>query len=156
MISISETRDHLLISQLNEEVQNLHAAMHPDLFKPYNREEAIKAYRDFLSDPLCRCYIAEKNGKTIGYGVFFIREVKENAFHYTIKSLYIDQLAVLSEHRRSGAGKLLMQQAEKLATELSITRLELDHWSANTVAASFFRKQGYELRKERLIRVLKP
>jgi len=56
--------------------------------------------------------------------------------------------------RGPGAGSLLMQQAELLAGENNISRIELDHWSANTVAAAFFRKNGYKLYKERLFKFI--
>jgi ribosomal protein S18 acetylase RimI-like enzyme len=154
MITIQPTKDHKAIAALNEEVQNLHARIHPDLFKPHNPTAMEAALQVMLSDANSRCYLARENGLDVGYALFFIKEIKENAFHYAINTLYIDQISVLSSHRKSGVGALLMQQAEKLAAENSIRRIELDHWSANTVAASYFRKNGYSLCKERLVKFI--
>jgi ribosomal protein S18 acetylase RimI-like enzyme len=154
MIIIRETKDAGLISMLNEEVQNLHAQIHPDMFKPYNRAAMTAAISNFLQDESCRAYVAYKDGAPAGYVLFFIREIKENAFHYNLRTLYLDQIAVVSRYRRDGIGKMLMEQAEKLAKELSISKVELDHWSANSVAAEYFRKNGYSLYKERLYKMV--
>src|SRR5688572_17571192 len=120
MITVSPSRDHKLLAWLNEEVQTLHAELHPAVFKPFDREATNIAIEGFLSDPACHCYVAFMNEEAIGYAIFFIREAKENAFHYTIRSLYIDQVCVLGKHRGTGAGKLLMDQAELLARENNI------------------------------------
>lgn len=154
MLEIKQTKNHKIIAELNEEVQNLHFELHPEMFKPYNKLEMELALEKFLSDENCRAYLVVENEKPIGCAVFFIREAKENAFHHTIKTIYIDQISVLKQHQKSGAGKLLMDQAEKLAKELSINKIELDHWSTNIVAAKYFRKQGYNIHKERLFKMI--
>ncbi|MES2513749.1 MAG: GNAT family N-acetyltransferase [Bacteroidota bacterium] len=154
MITVVETRDYKLIAALNEEVQNLHASLHPEMFKPFVKSDMEKALENYLNEPNAYGYLVQKDGIAIGCAVFFIREAKENAFHYTIKTLYVDQISVLTKHQRTGAGKMLMDQAEKLAKEKSIQKIELDHWSANVVAASYFRKSGYKLYRERLFKVI--
>jgi ribosomal protein S18 acetylase RimI-like enzyme len=154
MISIVENKNHLLISTLAEEVQNLHAQLHPELFKPFNAAAFEEALEKYLADPACFVYVAKQEEMPIGYILCFIKEIKENAFHYDLRTLYIDQISVLKAYQKSGAGHLLMEQAEKLANEKSIRRIELDHWSMNTVAAVFFRKKGYQLCKERLFKLL--
>ncbi len=154
MIAISETRDHKLIASLNEEVHALHCHMHPEFFKPFDKAGMGAAFQSFFTDANCRAYVATKDGIAIGYIICMVKEVKENAFIYASKSLYIDQVGVLQAYRHTGAGRLLMAQAEQLAHELSIKRIELDHWSANTVAAGYFRKHGYALCKERLFKTV--
>jgi ribosomal protein S18 acetylase RimI-like enzyme len=154
MITVSQTKDHELIASLAEGVQNLHYQMHPDIFKPYDKAAVTKAVQQFLDDPACRAYVATKGAVPVGYAIFIVKEVKENAFHYNISTIYIDQVAVLKEYQNSGAGKLLLDEAEKLANTLSIKKLELDHWTANTIAARYFRKNGYTLYKERLSKLI--
>ncbi len=154
MMIIIETKNHKLISELNEDVQNLHAKLHPELFKKFDKEAMEKALETLFLDPNCKCYIVKKGDVDIGYILCFIKEAKENAFQYNIKTLYIDQISILPKYQRTGAGKILMKQAEQLAQENSITKIELDHWSSNTVAASYFRKNGYKLYKERLFKMV--
>jgi ribosomal protein S18 acetylase RimI-like enzyme len=154
MITVVETKDYKIIAALNEEVQNLHARLHPEMFKPFNKFEMEKALENYLKEPNTYAYLVLEDGIEVGCAVFFIREAKENAFHYNIKTLYIDQISVLTNYQRTGAGKILMDQAEKLAREMSVNKIELDHWSANVVAASYFRKYGYKLYKERLFKII--
>jgi ribosomal protein S18 acetylase RimI-like enzyme len=153
-IRIVETKDHHLISALVEEVQNLHAKLHPELYKPFEQTAIEPALEQHIADPDCFVYLATKEEEAIGYMICFIKEIKENAFHYDLRILYIDQLCVQKAHQKSGAGKLLMEQAEKMAKEHAINRIELDHRSSNMVAAAFFRKKGYEICKERLFKLI--
>ena len=154
MISICETKDHELIGGLYEEVQNLHHHLHPELFKPFNKAGITAVLRGYLTNDDCRAYVALVNGEQAGCIVLFVREKKESAFSYPVRSIYIDQISVLEKYRRSGVAKLLLQMAETLADELSIKRIELDHWSANTIAASYFRKRGYSIYREMLFKTM--
>src|SRR5687768_17476782 len=113
MIKITSTKDAKLIAQLNEEVQNLHAAMHPEIFKQHNAAAMEQSIEVMLHDPNAFCYVASEENVPIGYILILIKEIQENAFHYGFRKVYIDQICVLSEHRKAGVGKLLLQQAEK-------------------------------------------
>ncbi len=154
MITISETKDYKLVSQLSEEVFHLHAKLHPEIWKPYNQAAIEKALEKIFSDPNCKSYLAKQNETNIGFAIFIIKEVKENSFQVNMKTIYIDQIAVLSQYRRTGAGKLLMEQAEKFAKENSINRIALDHWTSNVIAAAYFKKNGYNPYEEKLFKVI--
>jgi ribosomal protein S18 acetylase RimI-like enzyme len=154
MLTISETKEYKIIAELTEEVQNLHARLYPELFKPFSKVEMEKALANHFADNDCYCYLVKQDGVNIGCAVLFIREAKENAFRYPTKTLHIDQICVLSKFQRSGAGKLLLEQAEKLARKNSIKKIELDHWSANIIAAGWFRKNGYKVYRERLVKLV--
>lgn len=150
MISIARTNDHELLAALNEEVQDLHFRMHPELFKPFDKEAISAAFRTLLTKESCYAYVAMKGGEPAGYMILFLNEGTENAFKYAERSLYIDQVGVKTAFQKQGIGAMLLEQAEALAAQLSISKLELDHWSLNEVAASSFRARGYTLCKERL------
>lgn len=154
MITIMQTSDHHLVASLAEGVQNLHHSLHPELFKPFDKDATIAAMEAFLSDPACRAYVAYNHDIPVGYVIAYIRDGSENAFHYAVKSVYVDQIAVLQEHQRSGAGRQLLETVEELAKQHAIAKIELDHWTSNVVAAAYFRKSGYVLRKERLSKYL--
>jgi GNAT superfamily N-acetyltransferase len=46
--------------------------------------------------------------------------------------------------RRHGVGLALMQQAEMLAEEWNVQRMQLDSWDFNTQAHAFFERSGFE------------
>jgi ribosomal protein S18 acetylase RimI-like enzyme len=150
MLTLSPTRDHKLLAALNEQVQNLHHQLHPERFKPYDRAAVEAAMETQLADPSCVAYVVWEHELPIGYAICLTKTTRETAFTYPVRSLYVDQICVLGTHRKSGAGSLLMQQAEKLAQDLGLQRIELDHWSTNAVAAAFFRRKGYSLYREML------
>ena len=57
--------------------------------------------------------------------------------------MYIHQIAVAPEQRRSGVGSRLVQRVEECASELRLQTLALDSWMFNTEAHEFFRKLGF-------------
>jgi len=150
MITLQPTDDYRLIAELNEEVQELHARLFPQVFKPYDEASAEHALKKMINSLNCYAFVAFQDGTPIGYMVLLIKEQPENAFMFARESLYIDQIGVLSAYQKTGVGSLLMEQAERLAKELDLTRVELDHWTANTVAAAYFRNRGYTLYREQL------
>jgi diamine N-acetyltransferase len=152
MLEVAATKDHKLIAALTGEAQDLHARLYPGIFKPFNKIEMEKVFADRFTDRDYYAFVARQDGVEIGCAVLFIREAKENAFHYTLKTLHVDQICVLNKFQRSGAGKLLLQQIEKLARDHAIKKIELDHWSDNVIAASFFRKNGYGVSRQRLFK----
>lgn len=152
MIRIAESTDHILIAALNSEVQQLHHELHPEIFKPFDKQGIEAAMRSFLTDNNCRAFVAWKEEEPVGYMILVLRETGDNAFHYNTRSVYIDQIGVPEKNRRLGIGQLLMSYAEQFAAEHGVNRLELDHWTANSMAAQYFRKQGYALAKERLVK----
>jgi len=154
MITIAETKDARLVAAMNEWVQQLHHQLHPDVFKPYDKDEAVSAFTNMLAGPDCRAFIALQNNTPVGYAIFMIKEVNESPFRFKGRSLYIDQLAVLEEYRSRGVGKLLLTQAETLAKELGANMVELDYWTANIVAASFFHKNGFAVYRQILSKAI--
>jgi diamine N-acetyltransferase len=154
MIEIKATEDHELLASLNGEVQELHHHLYPQIFKPFNKAAVAEALRTFLENKSCTAFIAWDGSVAVGYMIVFLRSSGDNAFHYDVRTLYVDQIGVLSEHRNKGVGNLLLKKAEELAAEVNAQRLELDHWSANTVAATFFRRKGYVNCKERLWKLM--
>lgn len=151
-IKITETADPVLLTQLNREVQNLHAAMHPQIFKKHEQTAIEMAMRQIVSTKDCKCYLASNGTDICGYMITIIREYPETAFTYARKSLYIDQIAVLEGFRNRGVGKILLDHARHLAIYSGLRRIELDHWSSNTPAATFFRKHGFKLYREMLMK----
>jgi ribosomal protein S18 acetylase RimI-like enzyme len=154
MIEIKPTRDASMLACLNETAQNLHAALHPSIFKKYERNSVTLALADMLNSAHCEAFVAKMNGIAAGYMLVLWRNVEENAFHNAYSTLHIDQIAVLEEFRGKGVGSALMHFAEGRAKNKGVFKIELDHWTNNEKAAFFFRKNGYELVKERRMKIL--
>lgn len=152
MITLQPTDDYRLIASLNEEVQELHARLFPQVFKPYDEAGIEHAMKKMINSLNCYAFVAFQDGTPIGYMLLLVKEQPENAFAFVRESLYIDQICVLSAYQNTGAGSLMMERTEQLAKELDIKRVELDHWTANTAAAAYFRNRGYSLYREQLFK----
>ena len=151
-IKITETADPVLLTQLNREVQNLHATMHPHIFKRHDEAAIEMAMRKIVTTGGCKCYIASDGASICGYMITMVRDYPETAFTFSRKSLYIDQIAVMEGFRNKGVGKILLDYALNMAIYSGLRRIELDHWTSNIPAASFFRKHGFTLYREMLMK----
>ena len=148
-------KDNVLLSSLSVDVQRLHAKNHPDIFKmPQNDDFAVTFFDEMLIDPLTRIFIAEEDGNALGCLLCKLVERVENPFTVAMRYLLVDQISVRPEAQRRGVGKALIEQAEILAKELNVSRIQLDSWGFNTSAHAFFEKMGFEKFNHRFWRKL--
>lgn len=137
--------DSPLLSGLCQDVQQLHAQHQADLFKmPDSVEFATPFFDAMLADPAVSIFIAEEEGKPIGYIVCKLIERPENPFTFAMRTLLVDQISVRPDARGQGVGAALMQQAEMLARELDVVRIQLDSWDFNVRAHAFFERLGFQ------------
>ncbi|OAB36989.1 GNAT family N-acetyltransferase [Paenibacillus glacialis] len=142
-MQIKQTKDHELISQLNQEVQNIHATMYPEHFKEYDHVTVSDFYKLIMNYSNFQFYTIEENDMALGYVWIEIKEYKENAFRKSYKSIYVHQLNILEAHRNKGLGKKIMNKVNDIAELNNIKKIELDYWSKNDSAKNFYEKNGY-------------
>ena len=137
--------DGLLLSSLCIDVQSLHAEYYPDIFKlPQSEDFAVSFFSEALADLNTRIFIAERDGQALGYILCKLIERPENPFTFTTSFLMIDQISVRPSIRGQGVGTALMGQAEILARELGVQRIQLDSWDFNLGAHAFFERSGFQ------------
>ena len=93
-----------------------------------------------LADPLLWIFIAEEKEQAFGYVLCKLVERDENPFTLAMRYLLVDQISVKPEEQGKGAGKALIEQVERLAQTLGISRVQLDSWAFNLHAHEFFEK----------------
>jgi GNAT superfamily N-acetyltransferase len=82
--------------------------------------------------------VAKENNDLVGYiSVFFARFRKMKGNAYLV-------LSVLSNYRGQGIGTKLMREAEALARQRGIRRLELEVFAKNAGAYKLFKHLGYK------------
>ena len=137
--------DAFCLSSLCKDVQRLHAAHHPDVFiMPQSEDFALSFFEAMLADPTVRIFIAEEDGEEVGYILCKLVERPANPFTVAMRSLLIDQISVRPTARRRGVGEALMHQAERLANDWHVTRIQLDSWDFNLEAHAFFERMGFQ------------
>jgi len=101
-------------------------------------------FDEMLADPLIRIFIVEEKGQAFGYVLCKLVERDENPFTFAMRYLLVDQISVRPEAQGKGVGKALIGQAEVLAKEWNVSRIQLDSWGFNVKAHAFFEKMGFE------------
>ncbi len=114
-----------------------------------NLSDQVKATEtDLLRDgfgaqPRFECLIAEHAGKAVGFALFF--------YSYSTfegrRGLYLEDLFVVEEARKLGAGRGLIRALARLALERDCARLELSVLDWNP-ARGFYQKLGFQHNEE--------
>ncbi|MBN2004393.1 MAG: GNAT family N-acetyltransferase [Anaerolineae bacterium] len=143
-IRVAKIADVQTIADLNVEVQNLHAAALPHMFKAVSDGAfAVAFITEQIKTPANYFLIANVDGEDVGY--VFARLVRRTGNEYMRpwSLVYIDQIAVKASHQRRGCGSALIQAVRDLADEFAIETIALDTWAFNEAAQAFFAKQGF-------------
>ena len=137
--------DSLVLSTLCRDVQRLHAENLPAIFKmPQSDDFAVTFFDEMIVDITIRIFIAEEDGRAIGYIFCKLFERPENLFNYANRFLQIEHISVHPDAQRHGAGTALMNRVEELAREIGVTKIQLDSWDFNLEAHIFFERLGFE------------
>ena len=105
--------------------------------------EASLEREGFGDHPFYSCLIAEHDGRTAGYAIYF--------FSYSTwvgPGIYLEDLFVEPEMRGLGIGKLLLQRVAAIAVEQGCARLQWAVLDWNTPAIEFYRAMGGEFLDE--------
>ena len=66
----------------------------------------------------------------------------------------LDDLGVRDSYRKQGIGTALMKEFEKIAKEKGVYDIELNVWSFNKNAISFYESKGYDAINQKMRKVL--
>ena len=137
--------DATTVSALNADVQAVHAAALPWLFKtastdtfPATTAAAVLARDDVL------VYLAYVEEEPAGYAYAQVRRHPETSFKYAFDEIYLHHVSVRPSLRRRGIGRALLAAVRQAAIDRNIKQLALDVWSFNADAQAFFRRHGFE------------
>lgn len=92
-------------------------------------------FQEFVEEP--RAFAAEMNGEQVGW--------IELGYHKWNNRMRVWEFLVKENFRQKGIGRLLMEQALKLAKEKGVRMLVLETQSCNVTAIDFYLKFGFEL-----------
>ncbi len=103
-------------------------------------EEAIRArLEELLDEPRARVLIAENEAGIVGGVSFWI---KPDLAHGDAV-VEVPMLVVAEDYRRSGVGKLLMEEVRSVASDNGASQIELIAARSNVTAREFYRSLGY-------------
>jgi GNAT superfamily N-acetyltransferase len=140
----ADEADAELISLLNADVQSLHAAAMPAIFKKPGPETFPPTQaRMLLINPSNLIFVAEVDSEPAGYAYAELIHQSESPFRYAWDEVHLHHISVRREHRRKGMATALLEAIRRSAHELGIKRVTLQAWSFNEEAQAFFRQQGF-------------
>lgn len=146
--------DHLLIRELQQEVAALHYEGRPDLFQKEGRFYSEEAFSRLLADPDEWIWIAEADGKAVGYAFALVQRARNNATFRDFNRFYIDDVCVSSACQRQGIGRMLMEECKRQARLSHCHTIDLGVWSFNRNAIAFYESCGLKEREKRMELIL--
>lgn len=112
-----------------------------DLPAVVNTEEALKSH--LFEEKICHAYVVELDGKIIGFALYYI-----SYSTWKGKCLYLEDLYIQPEHRRTGAGSILFDKLIDICKENSFARMDWQVLDWNELAINFYEKKGATIDKD--------
>ncbi|MBR2645800.1 MAG: GNAT family N-acetyltransferase [Clostridia bacterium] len=131
------------VNALRKQVNDLHVAGRPDIFKPGFSKELQDHIRTIWNDPRQRIVIDECDGVLCGFAVLNHITRPENPFMRVRDYLDIDEFCVDKAYRRTGVGTELMTFIRDYAREQGFSKVELNMWEFNRDALQFYEAIGF-------------
>lgn len=145
-IRFAETRDIPAMIDLLRQVGQVHHEIRPDLFRAGAQKYDEAALKALLQDKNRPIFIAELDGRAVGYCFCILQITKDDPVLWDRKVLYIDDLCVDEAHRGQGIATKLYEHTRAYAKALSCDAVTLNVWYGNG-AQKFYEKCGMQPQK---------
>ena len=132
------------VNELRKQVNDLHVAGKPEIFKPGFCDELRDHIHVIREDPQKKIVVAEQAGKICGFAILNHINRPENPFMFERDYLDIDEFGVDENSRRQGAASAMISFIRDWARKQGFSRLELNMWTFNRGALAFYEAAGFE------------
>ena len=150
-IRLAVPADADVISELAAEVQALHAAAHPRIFKPAGPDTfPARTIRERIAASGQRWWVATTDREVAGYACATMQSEPETSWRYAALVVTLDQMGVAPRHRGYGAGTRLVAAVRNAAAAFGAAEVRLNVWAFNDGARTFYRRCGFVRVQERL------
>ena len=154
MIRKANPEDAGKINEILYQVQEIHAAGRPDIFRAGNKKYTDEQLAELILNDQYRIFVYEEDGEILGYTICIIQETQETFQLYYRKTLYIDDLCIEAAARGKGAGKALYEHVLEEARKLNCNSVTLNVWALNEPATAFYEKLGLKPLKTTMEQIL--
>ena len=132
------------VNVLRRQVNDLHVAGKPEVFRPGFCDELRDYIHVIREDPQKEIVVAEVNGSVCGFAVLNHIVRPENPFMFERDFLDIDEFGVDESCRRMGVAAAMIRFIRNYAREKGYLRLELNMWEFNRGALAFYEAAGFK------------
>ncbi len=136
----AEAGDIPAIHAILRQVNDVHAALRPDLFHAGGTKYTQEELRAILADGSRPVFVADVGGRTVGYA-FCVEKRGGTA------TLYLDDLCVDEGWRRQGIAAALFDAVTAYAKERGLYSVTLNVWAGNDGARAFYESRGMTVQK---------
>ena len=142
----AQTRHIPGMIDLLKQVGQVHAEGRPDLFRQGAQKYNEAQLEAILADEVRPIFIAEEEGRVLGYGFCRKDSIEGNACVCGRKELYIDDLCVDENCRGQHIGQAIYRHIQLWAREQGFDYITLHVWGFNESAEKFYRNLGMDTR----------
>lgn len=144
MIRPAKEKDIPQILQLLLSVNNVHAALRPDIFRPDTRKYTEEELLRILSSEMTPVFVwVNDEDIALGYAFCMIEETKGDPHLANRKNLYIDDICVAESARGQKIGTHLCDFVTQEAKRLGCQTVSLNVWEGNDPAAALYASRGF-------------
>jgi ribosomal protein S18 acetylase RimI-like enzyme len=144
-----------LLYELFSETDQMHRDAHPEIFREAKNPKHIKAYYlHCINHSDAVIFIAEMDAKIVGAIVCVLEVTSDIPVRVPRKYACIENITVSTKFRKQGIGNSLIEAAQAWAKHMGATMMELTVWEFNWGAKQFYKKQGYQATRSRMVKDL--
>jgi len=135
--------DNAKVSEYVKDLWMMHANQDPDFYNLKVFQEASpEKYYESIDGKNSLLLIAEDEDKLAGFLKLDVKEIER--FFVSKEVLYADEIYVIEQYRDKGVGKMLLEEAEKIAKTRKIKLMKARVYAFNEKAQKLMEKQGYK------------
>ncbi|MBQ6367434.1 MAG: GNAT family N-acetyltransferase [Erysipelotrichaceae bacterium] len=142
----AQNSDIPALLELLKQVNLVHHIGRPDLFD-IGTKYTSSELETLLADPKRPVFVAEEDGRVLGYCFGIHEQILNDNIRTPIKTLYIDDLCVDERSRGKGIGRSLYNYAVDYARENGFYNVTLNVWECNESAKRFYESLGMQIQK---------
>lgn len=143
MVRFAEEKDLTRVNELRKQVNDLHVAGRPDIFKSGFGEAMQNVAMAMLNGENSDIIVAERDGVICGMAcVDYVRKA-ESPYTKARNFYHVQEIAVDEAFRRQGIAKEMLAFMKKDACQRGFAKIELDVWAFNASAIAFYEEAGF-------------
>ena len=142
------------LDKLLYQVHKVHSDVRPDIFKAGAKKYTDEELKVLLADDHTPVFVAENDGKMLGYAFCIHKQFLNDNSMTDIKTLYIDDLCVDESSRGLHIGQQLYAYVIDYARAAGYYNVTLNVWADNKPALHFYEKIGLRVQKIGMEKIL--
>lgn len=142
-IRLAKETDLERVNELRRQVNAVHVAGRPDIFKPGFCREMQEVAGEILQSEDGDIVVAERDGMICGMACVAYVTKAESPYNLERRYYSVEEIAVEETFRRRGIGIQLVEYMKQDARRKGFDRVELDVWEFNEGALEFYEAAGF-------------